>query len=134
LRCPQIHQPGLPSRSSDPRDNHCNIFLAVKRQQGHLAAAQRPAICLSPTGHQSCRATGYGAIEAADGVSGLKVLQSDGRVDLLITDVGLRDVNGRQKADATRQSRRKLKVLFIIGYAENVAISNGPRGTQDGCP
>ena len=69
---------------------------------------------------------GYAAIEAADGVSGPKVLQSDVRIDLLITDVGLPGgVNGRQMADAARQLRPALKVLFITGYAENAAIGKG---------
>ncbi len=69
---------------------------------------------------------GYAAIEAADGPSGLKVLQSDTRVDLLITDVGLPGgMNGRQVADAARVSRPGLKVLFITGYAENAVVGNG---------
>ena len=69
---------------------------------------------------------GYTAIEAADSVSGLKVLQSDVRIDLLVTDVGLPGgMNGRQMTDAVRQHRPKLKVLFITGYAENAAIGNG---------
>ena len=69
---------------------------------------------------------GYSAIEAADGISGLKILRSDVRIDLLITDVGLPGgVNGRQMADAAREKRPTLKVLFITGYAENAAIGNG---------
>ena len=69
---------------------------------------------------------GYAAIEAADGASGLKVLQSDVRIDLLITDVGLPGgLNGRQMADAARQSRPDLRVLFITGYAENAMLANG---------
>ena len=69
---------------------------------------------------------GYAAIEAADGPSGLRVLQSDTRVDLLVTDVGLPGgMNGRQMADAARISRPDLKVLFITGYAENAAVGNG---------
>jgi PAS domain S-box-containing protein len=69
---------------------------------------------------------GYAAIEAADSTSGLRVLQSDVRIDLLITDVGLPGgMNGRQVADAARVTRPKLKVLFITGYAENAAIGNG---------
>jgi PAS domain S-box-containing protein len=69
---------------------------------------------------------GYAAIEAADSASGLKVLQSDVRIDLLITDVGLPGgMNGRQMADAARQNRPELRVLFITGYAENAAIGNG---------
>ncbi len=68
---------------------------------------------------------GYAAIEAADGISGLKVLQSDTRIDLLITDVGLPGGNGRQVADAARRVRPKLKVLFITGYAENAVFGHG---------
>ena len=47
------------------------------------------------------------------------MLQSDVRIDLLITDVGLPGgINGRQMADAARQTRADLKVLFITGYAK----------------
>ncbi|MEH3145787.1 MAG: PAS domain S-box protein [Methylobacterium frigidaeris] len=69
---------------------------------------------------------GYTAIEAADGPSGLKVLQSDVRIDLLITDVGLPGgMNGRQVADAGRWMRPDLKVLFITGFAENAVLGSG---------
>ncbi len=69
---------------------------------------------------------GYAAIEAADGVSGLKLLQSDIRIDLLVTDVGLPGgMNGRQMADAARIGRPDLKILFITGYAENAVVGNG---------
>ncbi|WP_160000605.1 ATP-binding protein [Roseomonas sp. 18066] len=69
---------------------------------------------------------GYTAIEAADGAGGLRVLQSDARIDLLVTDVGLPGgMNGRQVADAARVARPNLKVLFITGYAENAVLSHG---------
>ena len=69
---------------------------------------------------------GYHAVEAGDGPSGLKILQSDIRIDLLVTDVGLPGgVNGRQVADAGRALRPGLKVLFITGYAENAVVANG---------
>ena len=72
---------------------------------------------------------GYAAIEAADAISGLAVLRSDARVDLLVTDVGLPGgMNGRQMADAAREARPDLKVLFITGYAENAAVGNGHLG------
>jgi signal transduction histidine kinase len=69
---------------------------------------------------------GYTAVEAADGAAGLHVLQSNARIDLLITDVGLPGgMNGRQVADAARQARPDIKVLFITGYAENAVLSHG---------
>jgi PAS domain S-box-containing protein len=69
---------------------------------------------------------GYHVLEAPDGPSGLKILQSDARIELLITDVGLPGgFNGRQVADAARQTRPGLKVLFVTGYAENAVVGNG---------
>ncbi|MGF6273276.1 PAS domain S-box-containing protein [Massilia sp. UYP11] len=69
---------------------------------------------------------GYVALEAADSVAGLKLLQSDARIDLLVTDVGLPGgMNGRQMAEAGIERRPGLKVLFITGYAENSLIGNG---------
>ena len=70
--------------------------------------------------------SGYTTIEAEDGAKGLAILQSDRRIDLLITDVGLPGgMNGRQVADAARATRPALKVLFVTGYAENAAVGNG---------
>ena len=69
---------------------------------------------------------GYAVIEAADGPSGMRLLESNARIDLLITDVGLPGgMNGRQVADAARVSRPGLKILFITGYAENAVVGNG---------
>ena len=68
---------------------------------------------------------GYRTLEAVDGPSGLKILRSDQRVDLLVTDVGLPGMNGRQVADQARESRSDLKILFITGYAESVAMADG---------
>ena len=72
---------------------------------------------------------GYHSLEAADGPAGLGILQSDVRIDLLVTDVGLPGgMNGRQIADAARVLRPGLKVLFITGYAENAVLSHGHLG------
>jgi CheY-like chemotaxis protein len=69
---------------------------------------------------------GYTPLQAADGPTGLKILRSPVRIELLITDVGLPGgMNGRQIADAARVSRPDLKVLFITGYAENAVVGNG---------
>ncbi|MCQ8241861.1 PAS domain-containing protein [Rhizosaccharibacter radicis] len=69
---------------------------------------------------------GYRTIEAADGASGLALLQADERIDLLITDVGLPGgMNGRQMADAARVARPHLRVLFITGYAEGAVLADG---------
>jgi hypothetical protein len=68
---------------------------------------------------------GYRTLQAVDGPSGLKILRSGARIDLLVTDVGLPGMNGRQLADQARETRPELKILFITGYAESVAIADG---------
>jgi len=67
---------------------------------------------------------GYKALETADSDAALRILQSPQRVDLLVSDIGLPGLNGRQLADAARVSRPQLKVLFVTGYAENAAGSS----------
>ena len=69
---------------------------------------------------------GFHALEASDGMGGLKMLESEVQIDLLVSDVGLPGgLNGRQMADAGRLLRPDLKVLFITGYAENAVLSHG---------
>ena len=68
---------------------------------------------------------GYLTREAADGAAGLRILQLDEPVDLLLTDIGLPGMNGRQLADQGRKLRPDLKILFMTGYAENAANAEG---------
>ena len=68
---------------------------------------------------------GYAALEAPDSQSALAILQSSVRIDLLVTDVGLPGLNGRQLADAARGLRPDLKVMFITGYAASAAVGQG---------
>ena len=60
---------------------------------------------------------GCTVLEADDGTAGWQIVQSDAPLDLLITDVGLPGMNGRQVADAARTARPALPVLIITGYA-----------------
>lgn len=68
---------------------------------------------------------GYGFVEAGDADTAMPIIESDQRIDLLISDVGLPGMNGRQLAEIGRQIRPDLKVLFITGYAEHAAVRGG---------
>jgi PAS domain S-box-containing protein len=65
---------------------------------------------------------GYRYLEAPDAQGAIPLLQSDTPIDLLITDVGLPNMNGRQLAEIARQHRPTLKVLFVTGYAQNATV------------
>jgi PAS domain S-box-containing protein len=69
---------------------------------------------------------GCDVLLADTGAAGLKVLESNRRIDLLVTDVGLPGgMNGRQLADAALATHPDLKILFITGYAEHAVIGDG---------
>jgi len=65
---------------------------------------------------------GYRVLEALDGTTALPYLQGDQRIDLLLSDIGLPGINGRQLAEIARQLRPQLKVLFITGYAPDAEV------------
>jgi len=69
---------------------------------------------------------GYQVVEAPDGDTGLRMLESRREISLLFTDVGLPGgMNGRQLADEARRRRAGLKVLFTSGYARNAIVHHG---------
>ncbi|MBC2677308.1 MULTISPECIES: response regulator [Pseudomonas] len=71
------------------------------------------------------RELGYCYLEAADASAAQPILASGQRIDLLISDVGLPGMNGRQLAEVARHLRPGLKVLFITGYAQHAEVRAG---------
>ena len=74
----------------------------------------------------SLRELGYRVVEAADTAGAMRRLEREPSIRLLFTDVGLPGgQNGRQLADAAREGRPDLKVLFTTGYARNAIVHHG---------
>jgi PAS domain S-box-containing protein len=65
---------------------------------------------------------GYRTHEAIDATSALSIVEAGIHLDLLVSDVGLPGINGRQLAEMVRSQRPGLKVLFITGYAGEAAV------------
>ncbi|AHL73606.1 histidine kinase [Stutzerimonas stutzeri] len=70
------------------------------------------------------RDLGYETLEAGEATEALIITESAQRIDLMVSDVGLPGMNGRQLADIVRQQRPGLKVLFATGYAESFAAND----------
>ena len=64
----------------------------------------------------------YRAIEASNPEQALAALRAHTQVDLMVSDVGLPGMNGRQLAEIVRRNRPNLKILFMTGYAAEAAI------------
>jgi PAS domain S-box-containing protein len=140
-----VRQSGGQARIESERGQGTKIALYLPRFSGAEAGAEPPSA--APTAERGDGETvlvvddepnvrmvvsevlqelGYDALEAENGASGLAILQSARRVDLLVTDVGLPGgMNGRQLADAALAARPDLKILFITGYAESTVIGTG---------
>lgn len=61
---------------------------------------------------------GYRVYIARDGDEALRVFNDLADIDILLTDVGLPGMNGRQLAEVMQQLKPRLPVLFLTGYAE----------------
>jgi PAS domain S-box-containing protein len=68
----------------------------------------------------------YHVVQASDGKAALRHVEDESlRIDLLLTDVVMPGMSGRQVADAVRRIRPTLKVLFMTGYSQNAIVHQG---------
>jgi len=68
---------------------------------------------------------GYAVLEAESGVEALEKIDSHPEIALLITDVVMPGMNGRQLADEAAKRRPDLRVLFSTGYTRNAIVHHG---------
>ena len=103
-------QPGQDGSAPAPRPEGARAGQTV------LLVEDEPEVRAVAAEH--LRDLGYDVLEAEDGSAALRLLRTTARLDVLVTDVGLPGgLNGRQIADAAREARPGLPVLFITGYA-----------------
>lgn len=95
-----------------------------------LIVEDEPIILMLVVDHLSD--LGYSTIEARDAATALPLLEGDDTIDLMLTDVGLPDMNGRDLAERARELRPNLKILFATGYSEDVQSWPGFPGHGQG--
>jgi PAS domain S-box-containing protein len=75
---------------------------------------------------QSLEIQGYNVIDAADGAAAIRLSQAHtSPIHLLLTDVIMPGMNGRELANQISSSRPEIKVLYMSGYTENHIGHNG---------
>ncbi|WP_420227671.1 PAS domain-containing protein [Pigmentiphaga litoralis] len=71
---------------------------------------------------------GFKVLRADDGTAGLALIEATPKLDLVVTDIGLPGLNGRQMIDAARTRRPDLKALLMTGYAESAVAAKQELG------
>lgn len=75
---------------------------------------------------------GYEVLVAANGREALQLLRSrPGKVDLVVTDVVMPEMSGRELADAVRTAQPGTRVLFVSGYTDDAVVRHGVREAAD---
>ena len=69
---------------------------------------------------------GFTGVEAGDGAEALALLQSDPEIEILLTDLGLPGMNGRQLMEEARRLKPGLKVIIASGYSTEAQAGGRP--------
>jgi two-component system, cell cycle sensor histidine kinase and response regulator CckA len=68
---------------------------------------------------------GYSVIEAGKGAEAILLCEDNATVDLLLTDVVMPEMSGKELADLLRGQRSDLKILFMSGYTDEAIVHHG---------
>jgi CheY-like chemotaxis protein len=74
---------------------------------------------------ETLRELGYAVLEAGSGAEGLALLASHPNIAVLLTDVMMPHMNGRQLAEEACRLQPGLRVLYASGYTRNAVVHNG---------
>jgi PAS domain S-box-containing protein len=106
----------VPEGASAERIGRCSGTVLVVEDEDQV----RALACFT------LRDCGYHVLEAADGEAALKLAQAFGRpIDLLLTDVVMPGMNGRELAERLSAVRPATKILFTSGYTSDVIATRG---------
>jgi PAS domain S-box-containing protein len=94
------------------------------RGSGHILLVE-DEVELRNTNAEFLESIGYSVTCAGNGVEALRLLKSIGAVDLVISDVVMPKMSGREFAERLLQIRPTVKLLFVSGYADDVVLQSG---------
>jgi hypothetical protein len=105
--------------SADPTATEIPSVTVDSQGSGEhvLIVEDMPSVCMFVA--EVLVDAGYRCTQVGDIESALERLQNDPSIDLMLTDVGLPRMSGRELADVARGWREGLPILFMTGYTEN---------------
>lgn len=115
----------LPTTTEEIADVHSRAFLPLARGTETLFVAEdEPSIRSLII--DTLKPLGYTIFSAADGEASLRFIKEyKDRIDLLLTDVIMPGMNGKELADTIKVLRPDIRVLFMTGYADETILRHG---------
>ena len=107
----------LPRHIGDDAVAHAHVDGAAVRGRGQHVLLVEDEEMLRSIAREVLREAGYRVSDCAEAYEALRLIDAGPPPDLLVTDIGLPGMDGRQLALAVRETLRTLPVLFVTGYA-----------------
>jgi len=111
---------------TDPIEHPGDAALAVGGTETILIVEDEAPV--RAVTRQLLQRNGYTVMEAADGPAALALVDGEAagqHIDLLLTDVIMPGMSGRELADQLRVRRPNLRVLFMSGYTDDAVVRHG---------
>jgi signal transduction histidine kinase/DNA-binding response OmpR family regulator len=104
--------------------------MAVDQRSGKVLVVEDVAL-IRMTTVDMVEQVGFSAVEAADASEALTILQNDDEIGILLTDLGLPGMNGRQLVEEALRLKPGLKIIIASGYSTREDEGTGlPGGVQ----
>ena len=110
---------------ADPEAGLASPQLSPARPDGKSILVVEDDQSIRELAAEVLREHGYRVIEAASAEQAVQLFESDGPVDLLLTDVVMRGMDGHELANTLTRAQAALKVLYMSGYSEKGAVQQG---------
>ncbi|MBS1912778.1 MAG: PAS domain S-box protein [Bacteroidetes bacterium] len=126
----RIYLPAIEGVPHDTPDNDAFVGDDLQGSEVILLVEDEPAV--REVTRSILESFGYSVVEAGDGGQALAVLQERGTaVDIVLTDVVMPGMSGRQLAEQLRAMRPELPVLFMSGYTNDAILRRGMIGNNE---
>jgi len=114
----------LPSGDEVDLPKHCTVISQPVRGNGHILLVEDETE-LRNASAEFLTSLGYTVLCAGSGPEALRLANQKENIDLVISDVVMPRMNGREFTDCLLQTRPNIKLLFISGYADDVVLQAG---------
>jgi len=99
-------------------------YSAIKKGQGNILLVE-DEVELRNVNAEFLSGLGYKVTCAGSGPEALQLAANNGQIDLVISDVVMPKMSGREFADRLLQIRPNTKLLYVSGYADDVVLQTG---------